>query len=132
MIGVIASLPLRERGLKYFGNMLVKELEMSLPLRERGLKFSVSMRRIRAIRVAPLAGAWIEIPAYYVLLSLRLSSLPLRERGLKFLCLAVVQSPTLSLPLRERGLKFCILQTFYWREQVAPLAGAWIEIRETL
>ena len=56
-------------------------------------------------RVAPRAGAWIEI-CLALTLSLVLSSLPVRERGLKFV----------SLGDRIAGL------------EVAPRAGAWIEI----
>ena len=56
----------------------------SLPLRERGLKCCcVTVHRNSDI-VAPLAGAWIEIPDTEFLLILANSSLPLRERGLKY------------------------------------------------
>ena len=34
----------------------------------------------------------------------------------------------LSLPSRERGLKFTNMSLAVWAEQVAPFAGAWIEI----
>ena len=54
--------------------------------------------------VAPLAGAWIEISevgkrrrSYW--------SLPLRERGLKSLPGVPEYNSIMSLPLRERGLK---------------------------
>ena len=56
--------------------------------------------------VAPLAGAWIEICTSKTTLSSSFSSLPSRERGLK-------------LPIRQENR---------WRDTVAPLAGAWIEI----
>ena len=36
-----------------------------------------------------------------------------------------------SLPSRERGLKLQLLQSVEEQEQVAPLAGAWIEILMT-
>ena len=35
----------------------------------------------------------------------------------------------MSLPSRERGLKFALLAEFTETRFVAPLAGAWIEIR---
>ena len=38
------------------------ELKMSLPLRERGLKSCCGIDHSVHIHVAPLAGAWIEIP----------------------------------------------------------------------
>ena len=78
----------------------------SLPSRERGLKFFAMPRFPECRRVAPLAGAWIEIvrsSTGYVLAP----SLPSRERGLK---------SHISLPRLEEAL-------------VAPLAGAWIEIK---
>ena len=55
------SLPLRERGLKLKLRILVYIAILSLPLRERGLKSSKCAPHPTADRVAPLAGAWIEI-----------------------------------------------------------------------
>ena len=55
--------------------------------------------------VAPLAGAWIEIPAGTAALS-----------------------TCASLPSRERGLKCLWALSLVTRLTVAPLAGAWIEI----
>ncbi len=78
---------------------------MSLPLRERGLKSRFGRDR-----------------------SGDRASLPLRERGLKFLMLALHSSEKLSLPLRERGLKSFLMMPFALRLNVAPPAGAWIEI----
>ena len=37
-----------------------------------------------------------------------------------------------SLPLRERGLKYLWPFNYCFRYLVAPLAGAWIEIKESL
>ena len=57
------------------------------------------------IAVAPLAGAWIEIPVSVAVLAV-----------------------DMSLPSRERGLK-CINQDRHFLAViVAPLAGAWIEM----
>ena len=68
------------------------------------------MLRINSVNcssVAPLAGAWIEIPTR--------SGSHARE--------------FLSLPSRERGLKFVdVLDVVIKCFKVAPLAGAWIEI----
>ena len=60
------SLPSRERGLKY-GLYFQKDTDdESLPSRERGLKYTERSCGSRAGRVAPLAGAWIEMLIWYV------------------------------------------------------------------
>ena len=59
-------------------------------------------------------------------------SLPSRERGLKYTRRNVGQAGTESLPSRERGLKYKILCQLNSKLRVAPLAGAWIEIVNTL
>ena len=55
---------------------------MSLPVRERGLKCLPGVVAPHSARVAPCAGAWVEIPS-----PIRgaggVPSLPVRERGLK-------------------------------------------------
>ena len=56
---------------------------MSLPSRERGLKYLMQNTADGDIRVAPLAGAWIEIIDRRINCP-RNRSLPSRERGLKF------------------------------------------------
>ncbi len=56
-------------------------------------------------RVAPHAGAWIEICTSNHNLAAG-GSLPMRERGLKFIPLRCKTVLMLSLPMRERGLKF--------------------------
>ena len=100
-------------------------------------------------RVAPFAGAWIEMFAGVRTSPVHLS-LPSRERGLKFavqapiaalVCVApfagawieiamVSRSVTLrpSLPSRERGLKSTAVDPETNDLYVAPFAGAWIEI----
>ena len=55
-------------------------------------------------------------------------SLPLRERGLKYLLLDVLSGVNRSLPSRERGLKFDEQTGFLGVLDVAPFAGAWIEM----
>ena len=55
------SLPSRERGLKYCDDITNGEQTVSLPSRERGLKcYHIEWSLIQK-KVAPLAGAWIEI-----------------------------------------------------------------------
>ena len=127
---------------------------MSLPSRERGLKFAEEDIDRHEAEVAPLAGAWIEIVPQNTVSEIVEKSLPSRERGLK---LALQHSGTgsaTSLPSRERGLKYRKrAASGKWsgslpsRErglklkndmsqaanllQVAPLAGAWIEISQS-
>ena len=78
--------------------------------------------------VAPLAGAWIEIPRKFLEQRRLIRSLPSRERGLKFAKLLRCILIGGSLPSRERGLKLCALKVMTDDVDVAPLAGAWIEI----
>ena len=82
-----------------------RHLMLSLPSRERGLKY------VRGV-VSPV----------------RATSLPLRERGLKYLLLDVLSGVNRSLPSRERGLKFDEQTGFLGVLDVAPFAGAWIEM----
>ncbi len=56
------SLPSRERGLKSYVICVPPECHTSLPSRERGLKYFIYARIGHNAIVAPLAGAWIEIP----------------------------------------------------------------------
>ena len=57
-----------------------------------------------------------------------MGSLPSRERGLKSHIIQTGDCVVLSLPSRERGLKFYRRPRRPHSNQVAPLAGAWIEI----
>ena len=98
--------------------------------------------------VAPFAGAWIEIFAC-IITHWNNKSLPSRERGLKYLTKKAVIDYKTSLPSRERGLKLqmsnllpaylrrSLRGSVDWNDwsnqrprlwQVAPFAGAWIEI----
>ena len=56
-------------------------------------------------------------------------SLPSRERGLKFCTVSKHQRQQRSLPSRERGLKCAGCASLTLIALVAPLAGAWIEMR---
>ena len=56
--------------------------EPSLPVWERGLKFFCDMALSQFLLVAPRVGAWIEIPLVAPVLRLA-PSLPVWERGLK-------------------------------------------------
>ena len=59
---------------------------------------------VRAVRVAPFTGAWVEISESTIQLRPFLS-LPSRERGLKLLGSVGRANDIWSLPSRERGLK---------------------------
>ena len=61
LVGIVASLPSRERGLKFIKNTFGIKFDRSLPSRERGLKWFVYAAKITGEVVAPFAGAWIEI-----------------------------------------------------------------------
>ena len=75
------------------------------PLAGAWIEMKIANNKLLAQKVAPLAGAWIEI-ARAVSKGYLMRSLPSRERGLK----------SLIVTLGGRNLR------------VAPLAGAWIEI----
>ena len=77
--------------------------------------------------VAPLVGAWIEIPQSYGYCKYY-PSLPSWERGLKYFIQWVYEQKWQSLPSWERGLKSFYLLSCLECLNVAPLVGAWIEI----
>ena len=83
-------------------------------------------------KVAPLAGAWIEICKENLQIRTMMTSLPSRERGLKSTPAPTCAAIYLSLPSRERGLKFFRRIHNLPYQKVAPLAGAWIEIYAAL
>ena len=57
----ISSLPSRERGLKSTDSEVAAIMAASLPSRERGLKCPKATKAVKTEKVAPFAGAWIEI-----------------------------------------------------------------------
>ena len=77
------SLPVRERGLKCKTKRDIRYCQKSLPVRERGLKSPWLVHWFQGFRVAPCAGAWVEMRIFVHLLH-RVGSLPVRERGLKY------------------------------------------------
>ena len=82
----------------------------------------------RIWQVAPFAGAWIEIQTANDNILSQLPSLPSRERGLKSDSKYEPIIIDWSLPSRERGLKY-LLPFFRLNHEVAPFAGAWIEMK---
>ena len=105
---------------------------MSHPLRVRGLKFCLKAADLLVHRVAPLAGAWIEIfcvrsivysksvaPLAGAWIEIIIDSMPLKIFVVAPLAGAWIEIPLLrhcihtdpSHPLRVRGLKFnCLLK----------------------
>ena len=100
-------------------------------------------------RVAPYAGAWIEIALreqaerkkashptrvrglkFNVIIHYKHSVLshPTRVRGLKFQPEEITENGGESHPTRVRGLKFSYGNGRRSTKNVAPYAGAWIEI----
>ena len=77
--------------------------------------------------VAPHAGAWIEILPTSLQKWDQLS-LPMRGRGLKSGPFCGHGRAEVSLPMRGRGLKYAIFDRKTNSVEVAPHAGAWIEI----
>ncbi|VDA99916.1 hypothetical protein S1OALGB6SA_990, partial [Olavius algarvensis spirochete endosymbiont] len=146
------SHPSRVRGLKLIIIRMPSTISMSHPSRVRGLKHRpVRLCRYPGPGVAPLAGAWIE--------TLRLENLfltsevaplagawietpptsaghrsssshPSRVRGLKQNIRQSDQAEkSTSHPSRVRGLKLYYTYIYIYSNDVAPLAGAWIETR---
>ena len=77
----------------------------SLPLRERGLKSSKGASKKLETDVAPLAGAWIEIPAHAILPRSGRLVAPLAGAWIEISGKENGRGRRGSLPLRERGLK---------------------------
>ena len=147
----LTSLPLQERGLKLYDHLLPNQKRLkSLPSRECGLKSDRSPYRPPHPKVAPFAGAWIEIfvisttsTARLVvpfagawieisqnpsIVSLALSSLPPRECGLKS-ARSPYRPPHLKVaPFGGAWIEIACVGVNTTQQEVAPLAGAWIEI----
>ena len=80
-------------------------MALSLPLRERGLKYSVDCNDNVPVRVAPLAGAWIEIPGTFDP-KVTTYVAPLAGAWIEIQIRKPLPDFSKSLPLRERGLKY--------------------------
>ena len=91
------------------------------------MKFEEHGRKGGRVAVAPLAGAWIEIP-YYTDWGLRGVVAPLAGAWIEIFADYAPYTDVKSLPSRERGLKFELIGVRRANDKVAPLAGAWIEI----
>ena len=115
------------------------------------MKYSGHRDRQRPWIVAPLAGAWIEIPSHSVQLSARRVA-PLAgawieitnatKRDISLHRVAPLAGAWIEIytsnenmsvefkshPSRVRGLKYTITPPYKGLTKVAPLAGAWIEI----
>ena len=76
----------------------------SLPLWERGLKSGTDIENIPCRHVAPLVGAWIEINASRLSISV-LPVAPLVGAWIEIAKIKTLEKLCMSLPLWERGLK---------------------------
>ena len=107
------------------------EIGQSLPPRERGLKsFDWLLWYAQDSRSLRGSVDWNSYSAS-IISSVRLS-LPPRERGLKLRSAHPSAHPDTSLPPRERGLKSYSRSIYLIASSVAPSAGAWIEISESV
>ena len=79
---VNASLPSRERGLKFTTSSDVTAVSIVAPLAGAWVEIGTQVAQNLSIMVAPLAGAWVEI-SFYRDGTTASRSLPPRERGLK-------------------------------------------------
>ena len=113
--------------MKFRENVVLKRQRKVAPLAGAWIEIQNREQGRSKETVAPLAGAWIEIAWDHQQECLE-KSLPSRERGLKLEVRLYERGATESLPSRERGLKFQEQVASLQDENVAPLAGAWIEI----
>ncbi len=128
MLPVIkTSHPSRVRGLKCTDLDSVFIHPPSHPSRVRGLKYAPEDFCFKFFGVAPLAGAWIEMPSYRASVK-AISSHPSRVRGLKFAALFSIANPFVVAPLAGAWIEIRVVVEAKVIEDVAPLAGAWIEI----
>ena len=106
----ILSLPSRERGLKLHEIDVMKKRKVA-PFAGAWIEMLSYSAYCILVFVAPFAGAWIEI--YKKVCCARWGrSLPSRERGLKSCPYNPQYSHIPSLPSRERGLKFGLLASY--------------------
>ena len=78
------SLPVRERGLKYFVTNEYKQNYIVAPGEGAWIEISNFINVCLAVWVAPGEGAWIEMILNFQTWPAPLPSLPVRERGLKY------------------------------------------------
>ena len=148
-LGITASLPSRERGLKYeprhcatvrrrvapFKGAWIeiacptshRPATRSLPSRERGLKWTDRPEKRRRCQSLPSRERGLKCRSPNASVC-RSRSLPSRERGLKYGGRQGFGGVQRSLPSRERGLKFLGKRPLHLVPLVAPLKGAWIEM----
>ena len=92
------------------------------------MKFDFVDAQPTAFDVAPLVGAWIEITLGPMKTEYRTSLLS----WIEIFCDAEHNCrETMSLLSWERGLKFFIIKNLQRSHLVAPLVGAWIEIKNS-
>ncbi len=121
------SLPSRERGLKCESWRTLHAGGQSLPSRERGLKSFESVSHLVVGHVAPFTGAWIEIHCS-VSADRAMVVAPFTGAWIEIVRGAGQGADLRSLPSRERGLKCEADEVALAVIHVAPFTGAWIEM----
>ena len=104
---------------------------MPRPARARGLKPVNNQMRMRMVRAAPRAGAWIETGDCRLDLQ-ECGPRPARARGLKQEDPEIAGIFRMPRPARARGLKLACNQGRHTVFCAAPRAGAWIETVERM
>ena len=122
------SLPMRERGLKYVRAAPDHEASRVAPHAGAWIEISRPAQTLAGLSVAPHAGAWIEIrPRAANHPHARVA--PHAGAWIEIIHFALSRRHRAkSLPMRERGLKFGQVVGRLIIDLVAPHAGAWIEI----
>ena len=121
------SLPVWERGLKWFFALTPEVSSVSLPVWERGLKYCVGILEYINVAVAPRVGAWIEMTMKNCLTPIS-ASLPVWERGLKFQGVKFVSRYECVAPRVGAWIEMPGIRTSASVADVAPRVGAWIEM----
>ena len=101
----------------------------SLPSRERGLKYYNCRYKQRNLKVAPLAGAWIEIYPVSQYISTWGKVAPLAGAWIEIEKIGNATTNATVAPLAGAWIEIRKCKNGSWLNVVAPLAGAWIEIK---
>ena len=115
------SHPMRVRGLKYVFALLGPGLTRVAPHAGAWIEIRYVVNTLTETGdVAPHAGAWIEIVSGY-LLAVCGASHPMRVRGLKFSMARKLANMTRSHPMRVRGLKYVVFLILFVMDLSHPM-----------
>ena len=101
--------------------------KLSLPSRERGLKSSPGKLLVLDGKVAPFAGAWIEIVRHANCYHIFIVA-PFAGAWIEIFAVFVQALHTLVAPFAGAWIEMPFLTIYLRSDLVAPFAGAWIEI----